>query len=78
MTLNAMSHEFEVHRMVVTKKHKCAIMLNDITTDLSFVVTVKSIFEGKLVESTEFWRCKKLRNVLLSGWACTRTLYTVC
>ena len=61
MTLNAMSHGFEVHRMVVTKKHKCAIMLNDKTTDLFFVVTVKSIFEGKLVESTEFWRCKKLR-----------------
>ena len=52
MTLNAMSHGFEVHKMVGTKKQKCAIMLNDITTDLSFVVTVKSIFEGKLVEST--------------------------
>ena len=52
MTLNVMSHGFEVHKMVVTKKHKCAIMLNDINADLSFVVTVKSIFEGKLVEST--------------------------
>ena len=34
MTLNAMSHGFEFHRMVVTKKHKCAIIFNHITTDL--------------------------------------------